>query len=175
MKRRYPTSSTSTNARDQLDNDFEQPRGAVEANIDQSSLRNFGRVVHEDELEERLQDTTIQLSRDSANSATVSPKNFRTEKGGIGMNYEHDQLLDATKKQLNFEEGLTPHPYKTEPWIISGRKHKVGDDEVHVMESGKTSTSCATWNWINCCFYLLAPLFIFFVIVTVVITLALLA
>ncbi|KAM3728565.1 Guanylate kinase [Dirofilaria immitis] len=179
-KRRHSTSSDDTQG--QLDNCFEQPR-VLENNTEQilqSPLRSYGRLIHDDEMEEQLQDRTIHLFEESpTTAATVSQQNFHREKTdntgmklGCGTN-ECDQLLNAN--QLNLEEGLTPHPYKTEPRTVNGQRDKVGTDGdgIHLMEIGKTTYS--TWNWINCCFYLLAPLFIFFIIIAIIITLALLA
>ncbi|CAG9538768.1 unnamed protein product [Cercopithifilaria johnstoni] len=119
-KRRHSTSPTD--AQKQLDNSFEQPR-ALETNIDQSihsPLRSYGRLVRDDEMEERPQDGTIYLSEESATTATIPRQDFRAEKAAIGMKSgydgnENDELLHV--KQLNLEEGLTPHPYKTEPCI----------------------------------------------------------
>ncbi|KAL3990235.1 hypothetical protein ACH3XW_30925 [Acanthocheilonema viteae] len=121
-KRKRCHSTSPTAAQKQSDSSFEQPR-ALETNVDQSlqsPLRNYGRLVHEYEVEERPQDGTIHLSEESAIAATTPRQNFRTEKAGIGMKSgyggnEHNQLFDA--KQLNLEEGLTPHPYKKDPCI----------------------------------------------------------
>ncbi|EFO27769.1 hypothetical protein LOAG_00718 [Loa loa] len=118
-KKRCPSTSS---AQEQVDNSFEQPR-ALETNSGQSlqsPLRSYGRLVHDDEIEEQPQDGTIHLSEESPTTATVSRQKLHTEKAGIGMKSgyranERDELLDV--KQLSLEEGLTPHPYKTDPCI----------------------------------------------------------
>ncbi|OZC08087.1 hypothetical protein X798_04878 [Onchocerca flexuosa] len=174
-KKKRPHSTSSADIQRQLDYSFEQPR-ALETSIEQSfqsPLRNYGRLIRDDEVEEQLQDRTIHLSEESPTTAAISPQNFRTEKAGAGMKFvnERDQLIDVN--QLSLEEGLTPHPYKTEPWAKNGRRDKVDTDRVHSMETGKKTHS--RWDWVNCCFFLLAPIFVFFVIIAIIITLALLA
>ncbi|MCP9262899.1 hypothetical protein DINM_006270 [Dirofilaria immitis] len=150
-KRRHSTSSDDTQG--QLDNCFEQPR-VLENNTEQilqSPLRSYGRLIHDDEMEEQLQDRTIHLFEESPTTAAtkiaiihvviflgyynmpLSGRNiwpildtnykntaYREKTDNTGMKLgcgtnECDQLLNAN--QLNLEEGLTPHPYKTEPRI----------------------------------------------------------
>uniref|UniRef100_A0A0R3RSC9 Muscular LMNA interacting protein n=1 Tax=Elaeophora elaphi TaxID=1147741 RepID=A0A0R3RSC9_9BILA len=76
-KRRHP--ECPTDAQEQLDNSFEQPR-AIEASTDQSlqsPLRSYGRLVRDDELEDQLQDGTIHLSEESATTAIIPRQKFR--------------------------------------------------------------------------------------------------
>ncbi|VDK80279.1 unnamed protein product, partial [Onchocerca ochengi] len=126
-KKKRPHSTSSADIQRQLDNSFEQPR-ALETSIEQSlqsvPLRNYGRLIHDDEVAEQLQDRTIHLSEESPTTATISPQNFRTEKAGAGMKFsnERNQLLNVN--QLSLEEGLTPHPYKTEPRIAVVNRKK---------------------------------------------------
>ncbi|VDM07855.1 unnamed protein product [Wuchereria bancrofti] len=177
MSKKKPHSSKSfTDAQEQLDKSFEQPRVLETDQSLQSPLRSYGQLIHDDEMEEEQQDGTIHLSEESPTTATISRQILRAEKAWVGMKSGHnvserDDLLDI--KELNLEEGLTPHPYKTDPWAMNRRTDKIGADGVGLMEVRKTTYS--TWNWINCCFYLLAPLFIFFIIIAIIITLALLA
>ncbi|KAK6112383.1 hypothetical protein QQG55_47475 [Brugia pahangi] len=175
-KKKLHPSTSFTDAQEQLDKSFEQPRALETDQSLQSPLRSYGQLIHDDEMEEERQGGTIHLSEESPTTAAISRQILRTEKAWVGMKSgrdvnERDELLDV--KELNLEEGLTPHPYKTDPWTMNRRTDKVGADGVGLMEVKKTTYS--TWNWINCCFYLLAPLFIFFIIIAIIITLALLA
>uniref|UniRef100_A0A915PYX8 Uncharacterized protein n=1 Tax=Setaria digitata TaxID=48799 RepID=A0A915PYX8_9BILA len=123
MSKKKRLSSESPDVDGQADNSFERPRslGAGAEQSFQSPLRSYGRVIREDEVEEQPKDGTVHLSEESTAGTTLSHQKTRVvEQGGAGMKSgyginECDQLIDIN--QLNLEEGLTPHPYKTEPCI----------------------------------------------------------
>ncbi|VDM95044.1 unnamed protein product [Thelazia callipaeda] len=143
-KKQQQPSLTFAQSRAQPDDVIEQAR-IMESSFEQglqSPLRNFGRVLHEDEVEEQSQEVP-QLVEEEATATKMSTSAFRTQNesnkqknrlvrvaqynDGIflaagnaftgrlsetGTN-QHDYLLGI--QGSNLEEGLERHPYQMEP------------------------------------------------------------